>query len=99
MYIQGMIIIEDSVLVKSFGWVTVPLKIKLPVMSHFMCIANCTAHYVIHVACEAIPLEHDTGNLRLGGTVHVHAQLVIIKIIKFRGIPSGGESMKMLYHP
>jgi len=79
MSIHGMIIIEESVLVQSLGWVTVPLKIKLPVMSCFMCIiATCIAHFVIPVACEAIPLEHDTGNLLLSGTVHVHAQLVII---------------------
>ena len=84
MYIHGIIIIEDSVLVQSFGGVTVPLKIKSPVMSCFMCIANYVAHYIIPVACEAIPVEHNTGNLLLNGTVHVHAQLVIYYQIKFR---------------
>ena len=86
MYIHGIIIIEDNVLVQSFDLVTVPLKItKSPVVSCFMCIANYIVHYIIPVACEAIPVEHDTGNLLLNGTVHVHvhvhvhAQLVIIK--------------------
>ena len=81
MYIQGMIIIEHNVLAQSFGWVTVLLKIKLPVMSCFMHNAKCGAHYTIPVAWEAIPLKRDTGNLLLIGTVHVHAKLIIIIIV------------------
>ena len=73
MHIQGMIIIDDSVLVQSFGWVTVPLKANLPIMLFSCANANC-----IPVACEAIPVERHTGNLLLSGTVHINAQFIII---------------------
>ena len=80
MCIHGMIIIEDSVLamVPSFGWVTVSLKYKLQVMSCFMHNANCVSHYTIPVAFKAIPVKRDNGNLLLSGTVHIHAQLVLL---------------------
>lgn len=72
MYIQGIIIIEDSVLVQSFAKVNiVPLKTKLAIMSFFMRNANCVTNWTIPVAFDAIPVECDAGNLLLSGTVHV----------------------------
>ena len=72
MYFQSMIIIDDSVLAQSFGWIT-------GYHSNLSCLFSCTNANCIPVPCEAIPVEHDAGNLLLSGTVHIiHAQLIII---------------------
>ena len=50
-------------------------------MSRFMRKANCVTLHTIAVACKAIPIERDAGNLPLSGVVHVHVQFIIMKNI------------------
>ena len=65
-------------------------------MSRFMSNANRVTHHTFPVACEAIPVERDTGTLPLSGVVHVHVQLTVIKQSFNSGIPSGSKSLRML---